>query len=118
MQTSPHRDVQFLKAPANAKERLAAVDAGPDQGQRDRIAVAVKLAMGRGFRLAIFGRMHIGPAPRQQKPVTQRQKFIDLHQTRIGGQNDRHASRHFGHSGGIDVPRAMHRIAIIHHMRV
>ena len=58
--------VHLLKATADAQERLAPVDAGADQRQRDRIAAAVKGTMRRGFLLAIFAGVDVRAAPRSR----------------------------------------------------
>ena len=118
MQAAPHRHVDFLKPPADAQKRLATFDAGPHQGQGDRIAVAVKGAMGRGFLFAIFRGMHIRLAPGQKKAVKSVEELFDRYQTRVRGQDHRQAARHLGHGDRVDVTRCMHLIAVIHLMRV
>ena len=114
IEAAAHRHVNLLKAPADAQERLAAVNAGPDQGQRDGVAVAVKGPMGGGFRLAIFGRVYIRLAARQQEPIERVQKLVHRHQTRVRGQDHRQATRHLGDRDRIDVARGMHLIAVVH----
>ena len=114
IEAAAHRHVDLLKAPANAQERLAAVNAGPDQRQRNGIAVAVKSPMRRGFRLAILGRVYIRLAARQQEPIERVQKLIHRHQTRVRGQDHRQTTRHLGDRDRIDVARGMHLIAVVH----
>ncbi len=64
-----HGDVHFLKATANAQERLPPFHTSTHQGQGDRITGAIKIAMCFGRVFSVFLRVHIGPTTGQQKPV-------------------------------------------------
>ncbi len=81
--------VHLLKAPANAEEGLAPLDAGADQGQRDRIAAPVEGPVGGGLFLAVFGRVHIRAAPGQKEAVAQFQQFVDADIARVRGDDQR-----------------------------
>jgi hypothetical protein len=78
MQCAAHGHVEFLKAPANAQNRLPGFDAGADQGKRHAIPAPVECAMGFRGLVAVFLRMHIGPPAGKQKPVTDAHDLVDI----------------------------------------
>ena len=113
-----HGDVHLLEPPAYAKEGLAALHAGADQGQRDRIAAAVKAAMGGGFLLAIFAGVHVGAPAGQQKAVAEVEQFFHPDETGIGRDDQGQATGHPGHGFRIQGAAGMDGVFLIHQAHI
>jgi hypothetical protein len=75
VQGPAHGNVDLLKPAADAKDRLPALDAGPDQRQTYGIAVTVEGAMCLGWGFAVFLRMDVGPPAGEQEAIASLKQF-------------------------------------------
>ncbi len=97
MQRTAKRDVHFLQAPTDAKQRHAAGDAGLRQRQSDivaRVVIGLMPWIGLG---AEAGRMDVGARAGQHDAIDHVQQRADVGNVRRAGKHQRQRTRDVGH---------------------
>ena len=113
-----HGHVDLLKPTANPQEGLAALDAGADQRQGNRVTGAVKRAMSLGFVLTVFLGMHVRTPAGEQEPVAGRLQVLDIDKAGVGRHDQRQRIGHLADRLAVHPPARMGRILIVDEVMV
>ena len=118
MQRPAERDVDLLKAAADAEEGLATLHAGAHERQHHRVTAAVEGAVGGRLVLAVFLGVDVRAPAGEQEGVAGRDQFGDRDEGRIGGDDERQPEGDLGHRGRVHRAAGMGRILVVDEVAV